>query len=40
MIATMVMIPKADAFKWKLIAMIVTPYRIWAGPLEKMFLLG
>ena len=29
-IATMVMIPKAEAFKWRLIAMLVTPYRIWA----------
>ena len=26
----MVMIPKAEAFKWRLIAMLVTPYRIWA----------
>ena len=29
-VATMVMIPKAEAFKWRLIAMLVTPYRIWA----------
>ena len=26
----MVMIPKAEAFKWRLIAMLVTPYRVWA----------
>ena len=29
-IANMVMIPKAEAFKWRHIAMLVTPYRIWA----------
>ena len=28
-IATMVMLPKAEAFKWRLIAMLVIPYRIW-----------
>ena len=26
----MVMLPKAEAFKWRLIAMLVTPYRVWA----------
>ena len=30
LIVTLVMIPKAEAFKWRLIAMLVTPYRIWA----------
>ena len=29
-VATLVMIPKAEAFKWRLIAMLVTPYRVWA----------
>ena len=28
--AVMVMIPKAEQFKWRLIALLVTPYRIWA----------
>ena len=28
--AIMVMIPKAVADKWRLIAMLVTPYRVWA----------
>ena len=26
----MVMIPKAQVGKWRLIAMLVTPYRVWA----------
>ena len=26
----MVMISKAEQFKWRLIALLVTPYRIWA----------
>ena len=29
-VATLVMIPKAEAYKWRLIAMLVTPYRVWA----------
>ena len=29
-VATMVMIPKSEAFKWRLLAILVTPYRIWA----------
>ena len=29
-IATMVMIPKTEAYKWRLIAMLCTSYRIWA----------
>ena len=28
--ATMVMIPKSEIGKWRLIAMLVTPYRVWA----------
>ena len=28
--ATMVMIPKAEQYKWRLIAILVTPYRVWA----------
>ena len=26
----MVMIPKAEQYKWRLIAILVTPYRVWA----------
>ena len=26
----MVMIPKAEQFKWRFIAILVTPYRVWA----------
>ena len=28
--ATMVMIPKSEEFKWRVIAMLVTSYRVWA----------
>ena len=33
--ATMVMIPKAEEGKWRLIAMLVAPYRIWARHCNK-----
>ena len=39
--ATMIMIPKAEQFKWRLIALLVTPYRVWAreagNPSVKMY---
>ena len=31
----MVMIPKAEQYKWRLIALLVTPYRIWAREAGK-----
>ena len=34
--ATMVMIPKAEEGKWRLIAMLVAPYRIWARHCNKI----
>ena len=39
-IATLVMIPKAEAYKWRRIAMLVTPYRVWLELRVRMFPLG
>ena len=34
--STMVMIPKAEEDKWRLIAILATPYRIWARRAGEM----
>ena len=33
--AVMVMIPKSEQYKWRLIALLVTPYRVWAREAGK-----